>query len=210
MRYHLILLTTPIVRHCLTEGSRLRWQPPEPLRRHLRSSAEVADPNGNAAKVHIARRCPPTCAGAEAQTPLPALHPLNRAGRTDKGREDLLLALRGILSEVKLSTEITRAVAGKTIWQIRIGADSPATTGVLPQRFFQSSPASTRISTSGSAARCRPIKSRQASEDLTTLERQNRSARGHDSQNQSHRVAQTFARSCSIGGRTCPNAKNWL
>ncbi|MGZ2452507.1 hypothetical protein ACVIRO_005324 [Rhizobium ruizarguesonis] len=40
------------------------------------------------------------------------------------------------MSEVKLSTEITTAVAGKTIWQIRIGTDSLATTGVLPQRFF--------------------------------------------------------------------------
>ncbi|MGO7106292.1 LysR family transcriptional regulator, partial [Rhizobium johnstonii] len=38
----------------------------------------------------------------------------------------------GILSEVDLSAEITRAVAGKTIRQIRIGTVYPATTGVLP------------------------------------------------------------------------------
>ncbi|MGO7302182.1 hypothetical protein ACCS72_38620, partial [Rhizobium ruizarguesonis] len=33
---------------------------------------------------------------------------------------------------VDLSAEITRAVAGKTIRQIRIGTVYPATTGVLP------------------------------------------------------------------------------
>ncbi|MGO6705133.1 LysR family substrate-binding domain-containing protein, partial [Rhizobium ruizarguesonis] len=38
----------------------------------------------------------------------------------------------GILSEVDLSAEITRAVAGKTIRQIKIGTVYPATTGVLP------------------------------------------------------------------------------
>ncbi|MGO7096809.1 LysR family transcriptional regulator, partial [Rhizobium johnstonii] len=38
----------------------------------------------------------------------------------------------GILSEVDLSAEITRAVAGKAIRQIRIGTVYPATTGVLP------------------------------------------------------------------------------
>jgi DNA-binding transcriptional LysR family regulator len=37
-----------------------------------------------------------------------------------------------ILSEIDLSTEITRSVAGKTIKQIRIGTVYPATTGVLP------------------------------------------------------------------------------
>jgi DNA-binding transcriptional LysR family regulator len=37
-----------------------------------------------------------------------------------------------ILSEIDLTTEITRAVAGKTIKQIRIGTVYPATTGVLP------------------------------------------------------------------------------
>lgn len=117
MSYHLILLTTPIVRHCLTEGSRLRWRMPWASGEALRSSAEVADANRNAAKVHIAGRCPPTCAGAERKLRCPLIR-------------------SGILSEVKLSTEITTAVAGKTIWQIRIGTDSLATTGVLPQRFF--------------------------------------------------------------------------
>jgi DNA-binding transcriptional LysR family regulator len=37
-----------------------------------------------------------------------------------------------ILSEIDLTTEITRAVAGKTMKQIRIGTVYPATTGVLP------------------------------------------------------------------------------
>ncbi|MGO7107912.1 LysR family transcriptional regulator, partial [Rhizobium johnstonii] len=51
---------------------------------------------------------------------------LTRAGETFYER------CVGILSEVDLSAEITRAVAGKTIRQIRIGTVYPATTGVLP------------------------------------------------------------------------------
>jgi DNA-binding transcriptional LysR family regulator len=37
-----------------------------------------------------------------------------------------------ILSDIDLSTEITRSIAGKTITRIRIGTVYPATTGVLP------------------------------------------------------------------------------
>jgi DNA-binding transcriptional LysR family regulator len=37
-----------------------------------------------------------------------------------------------ILSEIDLSTEITRSVAGKTVTRIRIGTIYPATVGVLP------------------------------------------------------------------------------
>ncbi|MGR9418256.1 LysR family transcriptional regulator [Rhizobium leguminosarum] len=51
---------------------------------------------------------------------------LTRAGETFYER------CVGILSEVDLSAEITRAVAGQTIRQIRIGTVYPATTGVLP------------------------------------------------------------------------------
>ncbi|MGR9145691.1 LysR family transcriptional regulator (plasmid) [Rhizobium leguminosarum] len=51
---------------------------------------------------------------------------LTRAGETFYER------CVGILSEVDLSAEITRAVAGETIRQIRIGTVYPATTGVLP------------------------------------------------------------------------------
>jgi len=51
---------------------------------------------------------------------------LTRAGETFYDR-----CIR-ILSEIDLTTEITRAVAGKTMKQIRIGTVYPATTGVLP------------------------------------------------------------------------------
>lgn len=37
-----------------------------------------------------------------------------------------------ILSDIDLSTEITRSVAGKTVTRIRIGTIYPATVGVLP------------------------------------------------------------------------------
>ena len=50
---------------------------------------------------------------------------LTRAGETFYDR-----CIR-ILSEIDLTTEITRAVAGKTMKQIRIGTVYPATTGVL-------------------------------------------------------------------------------
>ncbi|MFA1627040.1 LysR family transcriptional regulator [Rhizobium mongolense] len=51
---------------------------------------------------------------------------LTRAGETFYNR------CVGILSEVDLSTEITRAVAGMTIRQVKIGTVYPSTTGVLP------------------------------------------------------------------------------
>jgi DNA-binding transcriptional LysR family regulator len=38
-----------------------------------------------------------------------------------------------ILSDIDLSTEITRSVAGKTVTRIKIGTIYPATTGVLPR-----------------------------------------------------------------------------
>ncbi|TCU20515.1 regulatory helix-turn-helix LysR family protein [Rhizobium sullae] len=51
---------------------------------------------------------------------------LTRAGETFYAR------CVGILSEIDLSAEITRAVAGKTFRKIKIGTVYPATTGVLP------------------------------------------------------------------------------
>ncbi len=60
------------------------------------------------------------------------VHPLDPEGGTDKGRETFYERCVRILSDVDLTTELTRAAGGSRIRQIRIGTLYPATIGILP------------------------------------------------------------------------------
>lgn len=69
--------------------------------------------------------------GARAWCPATGSHDTSRVELTRAGATFYERCVR-ILSDIDLSTEITRSVAGKTVTRIRIGTIYPATVGVLP------------------------------------------------------------------------------